>query len=54
MRFSYENDRLYLGHEISPRPSFYYRTPLFTSSPLERKMDYLLGLNFEIKYKKRE
>ncbi len=43
MRVSYENNQLYVMPEISGRNTFYYTTPLFTSSMLEKKLDYLLG-----------
>lgn len=42
MRVSYENNQVYFMSEISRRETFYYTTPLFTSSGMEGKLDNLL------------
>ena len=49
MRISYENNILLVMNEIGGRECFYYRTPLFTSSGMEGKLDNLLE-----KYQHRE
>jgi len=43
MRTSYENNQLYVIPEIDRRQTFYYTTPLFSPSMLEKKLDYLIG-----------
>ncbi len=42
MRIVYENNINQVMYEISARPSFYYKTPMFTSAQGERKLDILL------------
>lgn len=42
MRISYENNTLLIMSEINRRDTFYYKTPLFSSSAGDRKLDNLL------------
>jgi len=49
MRISYENNQMYFMPEIVRRESFYYKTPIFTSSGMEGKLDNLLE-----KYQKKD
>lgn len=48
-RVSHEGGILLIMPEISCRPSFYYTTPLFSPSTIDKRLDYLLG-----EYQKKE